>query len=128
MSKKVADISSAELKNLVVLGMQEKKAEDVIVLDLREIENAVTDFFVLCSANSDTQVGAIADAIEEEVHKKAHQNPWHSEGKKEREWVLIDYVNVVAHIFRSSKREFYGLENIWGDAKIERISEKSMSE
>jgi len=128
MLKITAEISSLKLKDLVVKGMLEKKAEDITVMDMRKLENSVADFFVLCSANSDTQVGAIADSIEEEVSKNSKQNPWHREGTKEKEWVLLDYVNVVAHVFRFSKREFYGLENVWGDAIIEKVREESVSE
>lgn len=124
MNNKTTEISSEELKDIIVAGMQEKKAEDIVVLDLRKLPNAVSDFFVLSSGNSDTQVGAIADSVEEEVYKTIGQNPWNFEGKKEQEWVLIDYVDVVAHVFRWSKREFYNLENVWGDAVVTKINEE----
>jgi len=127
MPENVTEIVSTELKDLVIKGMQEKKAEDIVVLDLRKLKNAVAEFFVICSANSDPQVAAIADSIEAEVHKITKQHPWHSEGKKEREWVLTDYVTVVAHTFKRAKREFFGLENLWGDAEITRIEEESIN-
>ena len=92
--------------------MQEKKAEEIVVLDLRGIQNSVSDFFVICSGNSDTQVGAIADSIEYEVKEETSMLPWNSEGKKQGEWVLIDYVDVVAHVFQWSKRSFYDLLKI----------------
>lgn len=118
MHKKNGAVPSSEIKDLVVKGMLEKKAKRVRILDLREIKNAIADFFVICSGTSDTQIEAIADSLEEEVFKSSGQQPWQKEGKEFREWVLVDYVDVVAHIFNQSKREFYALEELWGDAKI----------
>lgn len=121
MQKGNKKVDSAKLSELVVHGMQEKKAEDIVIIDLRDIRNSVADFFVICSGNSDTQIDAIADSVEEQVKKASGQNPWHREGKEYREWVLIDYVDVVAHVFNKDRRVFYGLEDMWGDAKIERL-------
>lgn len=98
-------------------GMLEKKASDVVVLDLRDIKHAVADYFVICSGTSDTQIDAISDSVEKEVHKLTRQNPWKREGKQNKEWILIDYVDVVAHVFSRDKRNFYGLEELWADAK-----------
>lgn len=112
---------SEKLTEIVVKGMQEKKASNIVVMDLREVNNAIADFFVICSGNSDTQLDAIIDSVDEEVSKTLHENPWHSEGKANKEWMLIDYVNVVAHIFKKEKRDFFGLEELWGDAKIQEI-------
>lgn len=109
---------SEKLSEVVVRGMQEKKASDIVVLDLRKVKNAVADYFVICSGNSDTQIDAIADSVDEQVFKELKQNPWHLEGKTNKEWLLLDYVDVVAHIFKKDKREFYSLENLWGDAEI----------
>ena len=108
---------SQSLCELVVEGMQEKKATDITILDLREVKNAIADFFVICSGNSDTQIDAISDSIEEVVYKNSSQNPWKREGRQNKEWVLIDYVDVVAHVFKKEKREFYAIEELWGDAK-----------
>ena len=121
MQKEENEINSAKLSELVVQGMMEKKGEDVIVLDLREVHKAVADFFVICSGNSDTHIDALSDSVEEEVKKNSSQNPWHREGREHREWILIDYVDVVAHIFNKDKRTFYGLEELWGDAKIRKL-------
>ena len=110
------------LAELVVKGMQERKATDIVVMNLKSLKNAVSDYFVIASANSDTQLDAIATAIEEEVYKALHQNPWQSEGRTNKEWVLLDYVDVVAHIFLRDKREFYALEELWGDANIEHVA------
>ena len=99
----------------------EKKAHDVIVMDLRKVTD-MTDFFVVCSADSDTQVKAIADAVTEGTDKMG-LTTWHTEGLAQRQWVLLDYVDIVVHIFHKDARRFYGLEKIWGDAKIEPISD-----
>ncbi|MFP4092879.1 MAG: ribosome silencing factor [Cyclobacteriaceae bacterium] len=114
-------MNSEELSKVVVQGMQEKKAEDIVVMDLRSVKNAIADFFIICSGTSDTHIDAISDSIEKEVHKNTKENPWHREGKENKEWVLLDYVNVVAHIFYGERREFYSLEELWGDAVINSV-------
>lgn len=101
--------------------MQEKKAQDIVVLDLRRVRNAVADYFVICSGSSDKQLEAISDSIDEEVSRTLRENPWHTEGKNNKEWMLLDYINVVAHVFRKDKRQFYALEQLWGDAEITEI-------
>ena len=119
MQKKQED--AASLCDLVVEGMLDKKAADITILDLREVKNAIADYFILCSGNSDTQIDAIADSIEELVYKNSSQNPWKKEGRQNKEWVLIDYVDVVAHVFKKDKRAFYAIEELWGDAKQTQI-------
>lgn len=101
-----------------------KKAYDVKILDLRKL-TTITDFFVICTADSDTQVKAIADAVME-GSKKLGERPWHKEGIQSLRWVLLDYVEVVVHIFLKDTRRFYGLENLWGDAVIKEISDKEL--
>lgn len=115
------EANSDILAELVVKGMQEKKAADIVVMNLKSLKNAVSDYFIIASANSDTQLDAIASAIEEEVFKATKQNPWQSEGRTNKEWILLDYVDVVAHIFLKDKREFYALEELWGDARIQHV-------
>jgi len=110
-----------KLRELVIHGMLEKKANDIVVLDLSKVKGSVAEIFIICSAISDTQVDAIADSIEKEVHKASQEWPWRTEGKQNKEWILIDYVNVVAHIFKKEKRNFFALEELWGDAKITKI-------
>jgi len=112
---------SPTLCDLVVEGMLDKKASDITILDLRAVKNAIADYFILCSGNSDTQIDSISDSIEEVVFKKSSQNPWKKEGRQNKEWVLIDYVDVVAHVFKRDKREFYAIEELWGDAKLTQI-------
>ncbi len=123
MAKKRKGVSSEKLSETIVKGMQEKKATDIVVMDLRKVKNAVADFFVICSGNSDKQLDAIADSVDEEVYKALKENPWHTEGKNNKEWMLLDYIDVVAHVFRKDRREFYALERLWGDAEIVEIED-----
>ena len=94
--------------------MLSKKGSDIVILDVRKLTSAA-DFFVLCSADSDTQVKAIADAVQEGTEAKG-ERPWHSEGYQARTWVVVDYVDVVAHVFHREARAFYNLERLWRDA------------
>ena len=121
MAKKRKGVSAETLSEVIVKGMQEKKATDIVVMDLRKVKNAVADFFVICSGNSDKQLDAIADSVDEEVYKALKENPWHTEGKNNKEWMLLDYIDVVAHVFRKDRRQFYALERLWGDADITEI-------
>lgn len=118
MVKETEVITSTKLAMAAVEGMQEKKAVEIRLMDLRDIKNSIADYFVLCSGNSDTQVDAIKDAVDEFIYKQLGENPWRVEGTENREWIVMDYVNVVVHIFQKKKREFYGLEDLWGDAII----------
>jgi ribosome-associated protein len=118
-----AKANSERLTQAVVAGMQEKKATDIVIIDLRNLKNAIADFFVVCSGSSDKQLEAIADSIDEEVSKTMHENPWHSEGKNNKEWMLLDYITVVAHVFKKDRRQFYSLEKLWGDAEITEIDD-----
>lgn len=118
MVKNKAISESAYISELAIHGIQEKKGNDIVRLDLRNIYSSVSDFFVICHADSTTQVKAIANSIEDEIYKAIQQEPWRKEGLEYGEWILLDYVNVVIHIFRTDKREFYGVEDLWGDAEI----------
>jgi ribosome-associated protein len=118
---------SDKLADVVVRGMQEKKAAEIVVLDLKELKNAVADYFIICSASSDTQIEAIARSVEEEVEKLTGQNPWQTEGRMNREWVLLDYVDVVVHVFLRDRRQFYALEELWGDAEIRYVEEETVA-
>jgi ribosome-associated protein len=128
MSKQNELLSSEQLSEVVVKGMQEMKAEDIVLMDLRNVKNAVADFFVICSGNSDTHIDAIAESVDHEVNKTDGQNPWHREGQSNKIWVLLDYVDVVVHVFNQENREFYALESLWGDAKITSYDEVTQSE
>ncbi len=109
---------SKRITEVIVHGMQEKKGKDIISLDLRNISSSVSDFFVICHADSSTQVKAIADSVEDEMYKAFGEEPWHKEGFQNSEWILLDFVSVVVHIFRTEKRDHYGVEDLWGDAEV----------
>ncbi|MBL7851536.1 MAG: ribosome silencing factor [Cyclobacteriaceae bacterium] len=123
MAKRRKADASERLSQLVVKGMQEKKATNIVVMDLRKVKNAVADFFVIGTGNSDKQLDAIADSVSDEVYKGTQETPWHTEGKNNKEWMLLDYSSVVAHIFRKDQRNFYALERLWGDAEITEIED-----
>ena len=119
--KKNESLKIKSLVDVIVKGMQEKKAENVTVIDLRNLDNAVCDFFVISNAKSNTQVNAIADSVQKETLETLGDKAWHKEGTETSEWILMDYVNVVAHIFQTPVRDFYALEELWGDAEITKI-------
>lgn len=116
-------LSSKQISDAIVLGMLEKKATDIVLIDLRKVKHAVADFFVICSGNSDTQIDAIADSVEDELIKNSKTKPWKKEGFENKEWILIDYVDVVAHIFNKEKRVFYALEELWADAIVTQVEQ-----
>ena len=103
----------------IIAAIQEKKGETIISLDLRKINEAVADFFIICEAVSPTQVRAIADNVEDRVGEKCEERPYHHEGFSKLQWVLIDYVNVVVHVMLPENRRFYKLEEMWSDAVSE---------
>ncbi|RYE34463.1 MAG: ribosome silencing factor [Sphingobacteriaceae bacterium] len=111
-------LESALISEIAINGIQEKKGNDIVRLDLRNIRSSVSDYFVICHAESTTQVRAIAGSVEEEIYKALNQDPWRKEGFEYGEWILLDYIDVVVHIFKTDKREFYGIEELWGDAEF----------
>ncbi|MCO5260434.1 MAG: ribosome silencing factor [Crocinitomicaceae bacterium] len=113
--------NSELLRDTIVAGMQENKAKNITILDLRDIVGSVCDFFVICSGDSSTQVDGISSSIQRLTRKELQEKPWHVEGKYGSEWILIDYVDVVAHVFYRELREHYDLEDLWADAKITSI-------
>jgi ribosome-associated protein len=123
MAKKRKGASSEKLCDAIIKGMQEKKASEILLMDPRKVKNAVADFFILCSGNSDKQLDAIADSVDQEVYKALQENPWHIEGKNNKEWMLLDYIDVVVHIFKRDKREFFALEKLWGDAELTEVKD-----
>lgn len=104
------------LSAAIAAGMAERKGHDIIALDLRTLRHAVCDWFVIGSATSSTHLDALADSVEEEVRKLTGEKPWRREGQKQKEWIILDYFHTVAHLFLEERREFYGLEDLWGDA------------
>lgn len=119
MAKKT--ISTDVLLANIIKGIEEVKGNDIDILDLREIDSAVCDYFIICNGNSNTQVNAIVNSIQKIVSKELKDKPWHVEGTENGEWVLMDYVNIVVHVFQKHIREFYNIEGLWGDAKITSI-------
>ncbi len=115
-------VNTDNLIAVIIKQIDEVKGEDIKLLDLREIENTVCDYFIICSGSSNTQVRAISNSIQKLVSKNLKDKPWHIEGEMNSEWILMDYVNVVVHIFQRQIREFYDLESLWGDAKITSLS------
>jgi ribosome-associated protein len=107
---------NSKLFKTIIRAIQEKKGENVISLDLRKIPEAVSDFFIICEAGSTTQVKAIADHVEYLVKEECGEGPYRHEGMNALQWVLVDYVNVVVHIFHPETRKFYRLEEMWSDA------------
>ena len=111
-----------QLVDEIILGIENVKGENIHQLDLRELDNTPCDFFIVCSGNSNTQVSAIVNSVQKTVSKALHEKPFHTEGLDNAEWVLIDYVNVVVHVFQNQIREYYNIEELWGDAKSTQIA------
>ncbi|HZF63753.1 MAG TPA: ribosome silencing factor [Chitinophagaceae bacterium] len=109
---------NSKIYKTIIKAIQDKKAENIVSLDLRKIPEAVADFFIICEANNQPQIRAVADAVEEDVKKRCGENPYHHEGRQALQWVLIDYVNVVVHIMMPESRKFYKLEEMWSDALL----------
>lgn len=122
MTKKLA--STDVLLTCIIKGIEEVKGNDIEILDLREIDTAVCDYFVICNGNSNTQVNAIVNSVQKLVSKEIKDKPWHVEGTDNAEWVLMDYVSIVVHVFQKEIREYYNIEGLWGDAKITTIQNK----
>jgi ribosome-associated protein len=119
MPKTQEKITLQELKNAIIEGAQEKKAKDIVALNLQKIQNATNDYYVVCHGQSDRQVKSIAKSIEETVFNKLGVWPSHSEGYENCEWILLDYFDMVAHIFVEKQREFFAIEELFADAPIE---------
>jgi ribosome-associated protein len=112
-----------DLITTIISGIEEVKGLEINLLDLRGIENTVCDYFIICNGTSNTHVNAIVNSIQKIVSKTLKDKPWHVEGSENGEWVLLDYVNVVVHVFQKATREYYDIESLWGDAKVTQISQ-----
>jgi ribosome-associated protein len=110
-----------DLKNSIIKGVLDGKAKNIVCLDLRNIIGSVSDFFIICQGDSATHIDGINRAIYKKCISDHNEKPWHKEGKGNSDWVLLDYVNVVAHIFHNDAREHYDLEGLWADAPAEVI-------
>jgi len=119
MQKKQA--GTDQLITQIIRGIEEVKGKEIEILDLRDIENTVCDYFIICNGTSNTQVNAIVNSVQKSVSKVLKEKPWHVEGSDNSEWILMDYVHVVVHVFQKHIREFYDIEGLWGDAKSVKI-------
>lgn len=120
--KKSKEGPSEVLVNEIIKGIQEKKGNQIVCLNLKKIDASVCDYFIICEGNSRTQVDAIARSVEEMTRKELKEKPYHSEGYENAEWIVIDYVNVVVHIFQRHIRDFYKLEDLWADAEVRQVA------
>jgi len=123
MTDKYKDYTTEQLVEAIVYGMLEKKAKEITTIDLRNIPNAVSSYYVICHGLSNTQVEAIAESAGQEASKRLNDRPVHIEGAGLAEWILLDFVDVVVHVFQESSRRFYNLEELWADAEISTIKE-----
>jgi ribosome-associated protein len=123
MAKKVKKAGEEQLLDIVVQGMQELKAKNIVILDLRKLESAMADYFVIASGSSSTHVEAIANSVEKFTEELMDESPRRVEGKRNGKWVLMDYFNTIVHVFDEETRDFYALEQLWGDGEITRIQE-----
>ena len=114
---------NSKIIKTIIAAIQEKKGEHIISLDLRKINEAVADFFIICEAGNQPQIRAIADNVERTVKEKCSENPYHHEGMQKLQWVIIDYVNVVVHVMLAETRKFYRLEEMWSDATSEEFKD-----
>ena len=105
----------------IVEAIQDTNGEDIMIFDLSKIENSAAQTFVICTGNSNTQVSAISGNIQKKVRNDLHDRPWHVEGEENSLWILLDYVSVVVHVFQRETREYYDIEELWGDAEITKI-------
>ncbi len=117
-------LESAKLRaETICKAISEKQGIDINLLDFSKIENSVSAYFIICHGESSVQVRAIADFVDEVVKKQYKEDPWFVEGYNNAEWILLDYADIVVHIFQKDKRNFYKLEDLWADAEIQQYSE-----
>jgi ribosome-associated protein len=115
--------TSEQLNQLIVEGIQDKKGKNIVQLDLRNLGDAPTDFFIICEGDSNTHVKAISDSIYKKVKESLETMPTHMEGSTNAKWILMDYFNTVVHVFYPETREFYEIEQLWSDAKVTEFGE-----
>jgi ribosome-associated protein len=125
MQKKVKETETEQLIAAIVEGIQRKKGIDIVKIDLTKINNTECKYFIICHGNSNTQVDAISRSVEETVIEYLNEKAWHTDGYQNLIWVLLDYADIMVHIFQRDARKFYDLENLWADAQIEFIKEEN---
>ena len=116
-------LETEDIVGKVIEALEDNKAHEIVKIDLRKIENCFCSFFVICHGTSGTHIASLADAVEEKVKENLHESPFHIEGMNAAQWVIVDYGDVVVHVFDKEMRDFYQLEDFWGDGIIERIPE-----
>lgn len=119
-------LSTEDLKTVIIEALLEKKAKDIVILDVHEL-TTLTDLFIVCHGTSETQIRALAGNVVDEVKKNLAEQVWQKEGMESRKWIILDYVNIVVHIFSKEKRDYYGIEKMWNDAVITEIEESTES-
>lgn len=123
MNKSIKETETEHLINAIVEGIQRKKGLELIKIDLTKINNTECKYFIICHGNSNTQVDAIAHSVEDTVEELINEKVWHTDGYRNSLWILLDYADIMVHIFQKEARKFYDLENLWADAHIELIKE-----
>jgi len=116
--------TTEKLVNIILQGIQEKKGKEIVNINLTELDNAVCQYFIICHGDSNIQVNAIANSVEEFVKKNLNERVDHKEGFENAQWILLDYTSIVVHIFQKEFRDFYNLEDLWADGKVIRIDEE----
>ena len=116
-------LETEDIVGKVIEALENNKAHEIVKIDLRKIENCFCNFFVICHGTSGTHIASLADAVKEKVKEDLHESPFHIEGMNAAQWVIVDYGDVVVHVFDKEMRDFYQLEDFWGDGIIERIPE-----
>jgi ribosome-associated protein len=116
---------AGQLVHTIIKGIQEVKGHDIACLDLRKLTHSIADYFIICHGNSSTQVEAIARSVQKETEVALDERPWHKEGMTNAEWILLDYGNVVVHVFLHDQRAHYGLEELWADAETKLIEQRA---
>jgi ribosome-associated protein len=125
MGKKTVGRKSDVLVKIIIESIKQHKGKEMVSLDLRKIETAVCDFFIICHGTSSTHIASITENVKKDISKEMREKPWHTEGEANKEWILMDYFNVVVHIFNKEKRDFYKLEDLWADANIKYIEQSA---
>jgi ribosome-associated protein len=116
--------TTEQLVAFFIEKLQEKKAQDIVSIDIREMDNAMTEFLIICTGTTNIHVQSIADFLIKETRKKIRERPFSQEGFDNAFWVLLDYINIVIHIFQPEYRSFYDIEGLWADGKIKKHIEK----
>ena len=118
------DPNTEQLYNSIIEGVFSKKGKEVVEINLSNLESSFCTYFIICHGDSNTQVNAIAESVENQVKKDWNTSAWHKEGNENAHWVLLDYADIIVHIFQKPYRDFYNLEDLWADAKVQKIEDK----